>query len=302
MQEGAFALIDCLGFKGIWKRSQDNPDIVLNKLMQIDKDAKETEGRLKAYAENQAIKLEVNFVMLSDTIAISAPYFPLNLDKKIEDFHKGLLVQSVCMLASKFIQLFMLDEPYLALRGYVTFGQHSMKENFIVGPAVDEAAVNYEIADGAFVWLHPEATQMYENYKNVEKEIQQAVISKEQKQYQVGSNSVSKEEIAELYNLNSKLPLLIEYEMPIKNGKHLDCSVINPLLLLEGGEERAEVMLNHIESFKSNDINVLIKMQNTVEFLTKANIECEKFEEQGLNFNWLRKVTGVEDLIDTEEN
>jgi hypothetical protein len=48
-------------------------------------------------------------------------------------------------------------EPHLTYRGCVTFGAFEIEGPFLLGPAIDEAATYYEQANGAFVWLTPNA-------------------------------------------------------------------------------------------------------------------------------------------------
>ncbi len=97
MQEGAFALIDCLGFKGIWNRPGITAEQVISKLRLIEKTVQEgieTEGGFLNFSE---AKLVFKASLLSDSIAISLTF---GEDKKplIEEPNKGYLVSLLCML------------------------------------------------------------------------------------------------------------------------------------------------------------------------------------------------------------
>src|SRR6266545_3020622 len=74
MKEGAFALIDCLGFKGIWKRT--DPSRVIDKLQLIEQTIQDKINSNKfAFLEINRfgpLKLKVN--LLSDTVAFSLQY------------------------------------------------------------------------------------------------------------------------------------------------------------------------------------------------------------------------------------
>jgi hypothetical protein len=163
MQEGAFALIDCLGWKGIWKRTKD-PNSAIKKLVRAEKDAKKAVSDFQRLFKRHNVELKTDITMLSDTIAISCPYIDQGEAREIEEFFKGFSVQLVVLVAAKFLQLLIYDQPYIMLRGCIVYGEHIIENNFIVGPAVDQAAVSYEIADGAFVWLHPNTFEYYEKY------------------------------------------------------------------------------------------------------------------------------------------
>ena len=48
----------------------------------------------------------------------------------------------------------------LAYRGAVTYGGYELRSNFILGPAVDEAARAHDAAQGALIWLMPSAREI----------------------------------------------------------------------------------------------------------------------------------------------
>lgn len=161
MREGAFALIDCLGFKGIWKRT--DPELLITKLSKIEQivHAEIQEGGGSGpfkYLSFGPIKLHVR--LLSDTVAISLQYEEQE-GKSPENWQKNFLVGVICQAAVQILDLFLKNEPPLVLRGCVSYGEHLSEGNFIAGPAVDEAAEYMNVAEGAFVWLLPSAEDRY---------------------------------------------------------------------------------------------------------------------------------------------
>jgi hypothetical protein len=51
-------------------------------------------------------------------------------------------------------------EPRLLLRGCVSAGYLAANDNFLIGPAIDEASEFFERADGPFIWLAPSAMEV----------------------------------------------------------------------------------------------------------------------------------------------
>jgi hypothetical protein len=158
VQEGAFALIDCLGFKGVWKRT--NPTLLLQKLSQIERTA------VKQIAEREDLKhfsfslITPRIRLLSDTVAISLQYEKKEGETP-DEYQKNYLVIIACHVVIQILDLFITGEPYLVLRGCITYGEHLSEGNFIVGPAVDEAAEHMNVAEGAFIWLLPSEAIRY---------------------------------------------------------------------------------------------------------------------------------------------
>ena len=174
MQEGAFALIDCLGWKGIWRR--EKPELLIKKVRNIEKFVQ------TQLSENSALffilappasltcgLLKPHIRFLSDSVAISLKYnIPKN--KKLGELEKAYLVNALCYVVNKVLYLFIQDEPALVMRGCITYGEHLCKGNFLIGPAVDEAAEGERIAEGAFVWLHPTADPSYKKFLDIRQE------------------------------------------------------------------------------------------------------------------------------------
>lgn len=64
------------------------------------------------------------------------------------------------------------------------------------------------------------------------------------------------------------------YEMPIKSvkgGGHLRCLVVNPLAFHETEKERKAVFKAYERATSGNQLDVMLKRQNTMDFLKRAN-------------------------------
>lgn len=293
MREGAFALIDCLGFKGIWKRAE--PEKVLAKLRLVEEAIKSSLTRfpnMLTQIENVP-RLKPHCCLLSDTVAISMQF---EEDQEFEFGYReeAFLTYIVCGAVIEILDLFLVSDPALILRGCITYGEHLSEGNFIVGPAVDEAAEHMNIAEGAFVWLHPNAASRYGEVMRRMTEFDSDFDSI--KVVKMVANAVDEPEIllnidraVAAHGVAKLLPdlnkmmygflthiVIDPYPMPVKGGGYLECAVINPLLTAKSPEDRQR----KIEIYKSiivgNRLDLWLKRQNTLAFLQVANRFLEK--------------------------
>jgi hypothetical protein len=145
MKTGAVALIDALGFRGIWERHM--PDDVLAELKTM-KDW--LEARVQAQFSSQPwIQCEAAF--LSDTIAIS-----MTLDESAEN-RDAMSVLYLAEVISWVLDRGLRSSIPLAYRGAITVGSYEVSPHVLIGPAIDDAAHAHELAHGAVVWLSPAA-------------------------------------------------------------------------------------------------------------------------------------------------
>ncbi len=171
------ALIDALGFKGIWQRTPV-PD-VMQKLQRLRQEATADPGARWPARGN--VLRGPRLVFLSDTVVIAVdtrtpdemrnmamaewgkhgrldprdrsprdlpiPYNPLGV--------MSYAVKACLAIASSVTTRSARSSPVLAYRGAIATDQLAIDDDgrFIVGPAIDEAARNQDSADGAFVWL-----------------------------------------------------------------------------------------------------------------------------------------------------
>jgi hypothetical protein len=294
MQEGAFVLIDCLGFKGIWKRT--DPELLLQKFSKLGPSIQERLGQLEMlFSFKGSDELRIHNRLLSDTVAIS-----LQLERQegseYSDNDRQMLVFCACIITPLIMHWFLEGEPPLILRGCVTYGKHFIENNFIAGPAVDEAAEYMNLAEGALVWLHPSAATLYRECRDdlsgfttlTEESIREKI---QEKEAALTCNvltrhvleSRGRHGLEEFFKLvissMTEVPFVIDpYRMPIKNGGYLECPVINPLVSA-GSTEEMRAMIEKYSGYISGDrLDIWIKRQNTVEFLREANRQFEEFE------------------------
>ena len=274
MQQGAFALIDCLGFKGIWKRTDQA--LLLKKLKSI---MQRIHPQIMAGLPFHLLRRTfiITPSLLSDSVAISLRYEDnISADdtdeqkakkKRVKRREKSYLVWLLCASTIKVLDLYLKGEPSLVLRGCITYGQyeHDITEtgSFIVGPAVDDAANYSEISQGSFVWLHPEAAALYRSAVRYQQETIKMLYDK-------GDNP----ELLEGSKKSLREPLMVDsYDMPLKEegGGPLRCAVINPFAFHETEEERQAVFYAYEKAMSGNKLDVMLKRQHTQDFLERAN-------------------------------
>lgn len=274
MKNGAFAMIDCLGFKGIWERV--DPEILLAKLRKIketvEADTNNEEEVRQAFGErvirDKDTELAVSF--LSDTVIIGlhCPEYKDGVPIAVQD---AWLVDTLCIILTRVLDLFIEEEPPLVMRGCVTFGEFIVEDPFIVGPAVDRAAELMNIANGGFVWLDETAGEVFSKWHTPMVE----EVSQDEESIAIGSHLTANER-----GIWMQGQRLIYYDLPIKNGENLNRYVVNPLSYHESKEER-EAIRDRINQSMVNpaDPSVLVKHNHTMTFLDSAEIRCAEFFE-----------------------
>lgn len=145
MNTGAVALIDALGFRGIWGRHK--PDDVLTAL-KATKDWMET--RIDAQFSSQP-GMHCHVAFLSDTIAVS-----MTLDGSAQN-REAISVMYLGDVISWALAQTLRSSVPLAYRGAIAVGSYEVSPHFLIGQAIDEAAGAHEIAQGAFIWVTPGA-------------------------------------------------------------------------------------------------------------------------------------------------
>jgi len=165
---GAVALLDALGFKGIWKRFP--PKQILHTLATIQREVeglKEEESYMGV-----ALKLEAHF--FSDTIAISAS---VPDGDQVDADTCGALLSRVAAGAGLAQAVAVCFEPLLAYRGCIALGKLATHGSFVIGEAVDEAAQYMEQANAAVVWLSPQAAKRYVEQESLGRGQQAAIVN-----------------------------------------------------------------------------------------------------------------------------
>jgi hypothetical protein len=312
MNVGAFAFLDCLGFKGIWNRGVA-PEQLLAFLREAQKHAEQSMSLASVKAFE--VQVDPSLVFISDTVAISYRY---KSAPQVPAIAAGYLVMLTAHLASEVCKRFSEAPVPLAFRGAITFGDHIAEDRFLIGPAVDEAAVNAETTEGAFIWLSPtsqrcwaafreyQRTQATEELRKLpaEKAVKQLDIVfrvsaqfKEQTTMPQFIEAAShwwdrltlqqKGDIAPLllpFMANSRSPLLVEnYPMEMKGGGYLTADVLNPLATVDL-KTHNQWIGRILSGFSDSPVSVLMKKQNTERFLLVAS----QFGQTAFNENLAR--------------
>ena len=295
MHEGAFTLLDCLGFKGVW-----NKGVQAEQILSFLKAAK------KHSEESQVMNTVVSLgnvtqslVFVSDTIAISTC---LKTPVKFKELAAGYLVLLNVLLTAELCKRFAAGPVPLMFRGCTTFGAHIADDSFLLGPAVDEAATLAETSDGAFIWLTPTAQKLFRAYDLYDRTTGADIMrkmkpkdavawltrivdseepfaaqapfpeeSRKNRAYWRKLTDAQKEMVAAevLYTLahnRRQDRVFYDYPMAMKGGGDLQADVVNPLLLVNPSKY-GEWIDRALSGFEDMPIGVLIKKQNTARFL-----------------------------------
>jgi hypothetical protein len=240
MKRGTFALLDCLGFKGIWKRYEHQ--LLMAKLKSISEHA-ERAAKERIYPEiipAEDIIYDVRVMLLSDTVAVSL------LPMKDETFRIFQLI-AMTQLIHQLIKVFIKDQPHLPLRGCITYGEHSTEHNFFIGPAVDIVAEYLDSAQGAFVWFLPSDSEILDNWFDARS---------------VGSDA---DHVRTLYEALSP-----KYAVPMKNGNYLTTRLINPFQYNEPNDDADDIIQLYKDYMAGDTIDIWIKRENTLKFLERC--------------------------------
>lgn len=222
MPIGIVAVLDALGFKGIWSRRPISE--VLAKLGAARREELHF-PQPQSIAERPVPPMSIRF--LSDTVVLAAPLPDARIDREYEANQDDALVH-VSFRAAMFVAR-MLASTHgapIAYRGAISFGEFEIREDFLIGPAIDEAAEAERLAEGAFVWLCPSAMPL-------------------------ALRSIA----------DSELRILMPYAVPLKGGRSINTYVVTPLAdMLSPHDIRRAIG----EVFTSNRIDLVIKYQNTM--------------------------------------
>jgi hypothetical protein len=227
---GVVAVLDALGFKGIWAR-RTIPE-VLGKL----RDARSTELSIPAtpgsVAGRSVPPLELRF--LSDTVVLAAPMADVGpqAEPSVISVSRADALTHVIIRTAGFMtrMLRFTGGRPIAYRGALSFGEFAIEQEFLIGEAIDEAVEAERLAEGAFVWLCPSAS---------------ALMAHTSQPLELGR--------------------LMPYRVPLKEGRSIDTYVVLPFIPEIIGAEDARRALADV--FDSHRIDLVIKYQNTLAML-----------------------------------
>jgi hypothetical protein len=247
MRKGVVGFIDALGWKGIWKRAdvKDNPKVVIDKLkgmrMGLDHKSKKLDEWITTTKEPTTSSLTAGMrsALLSDSIVLA---FEVNVDPKMSQasgVSEFALIVAMCEEIALLTRVGALAPPPIAYRGAIAYGDYDIEDNFIIGPAVDEAAESMGKAEAAMVWLTPSA-----------------------RRYGAIFDFAGVQKIP--------LPMMM-YPVPMKGGAAYETLVAVPFEKTDNASERGALIDAIAATFDHTpSLEVEIKKQNTVRFLRAA--------------------------------
>lgn len=232
LKRGAVAFLDVLGFKGIWGRVP--PVMVLKKLRRIKKEGKRIQTGDHKYwiVSDDGFKYSVKCV--SDTVVVVVA--PRGRDSTDRMLYKALV--SATWIGISLIEEALEEELPLLLRGCVGAGLMKMEGDFLIGPAVDEAASLYETAEGPFFWMTPSALAL-------------------------------DDEFAETFMDRIEPALMMRYAVPLKNDKKIETLVhaYSGATCPIGTWAKTRLQIEKVFGEKPLRPDVAIKYANTTAFL-----------------------------------
>jgi len=261
MRHGAVAMIDALGFKGIWDRNGVSPDAVLDKLRGMRDAAAAHQyrrvptGHLKdSVPEEYDILDKAELCFLSDTIVIAVPASPESEKQTRTGHHFSVLyhfhaIRQLAAIVSDVLRSAAQGAPVLAYRGCMAVGDFIVEQPFVIGPAVDEAATHMDRAQGAFTWLAPSAEDAWDRCLNT------IHFSRNGKSVDPISTSIR-------YGL-------VPYSVPLKGGDSYQTYVVSPFDEPFSSSEAGHLHLQIQQTFQG-PLDVQVKRQNTLSFLAKT--------------------------------
>ncbi|MEI9942235.1 MAG: hypothetical protein WDO69_33885 [Pseudomonadota bacterium] len=242
MKQGAVAVFDALGFKGIWNR--EDPDKVIAKLNalrdEVSEELADLHNRTNALEKHLGIETQLTVALLSDTVVIGA-YGQIvdHNDGREQDDCDWLAVLALARVTGKVLVRAARTAPALAYRGCISVGRFNMTGNFIIGPAIDEAVESMNNANAAVVWLTPTALRTWAKQFDPKDGVINAVVS--------------------------------PYAVPMKGGDRYQTFVANDCASIEDPQERSKHIDRVLATFASSRLDVQIKRQNTARFYLEMN-------------------------------
>lgn len=239
---GAVAVLDALGFKGIWKSWR--PEDILRKLEDTVNRTDGFEAEQLLHGEVHRLKQVRRLRFLSDTIVIASS-ITANPEAEaspsmLAGYDRDALFD-VCNAVAG-LQRWMLRSalgPPLAYRGAIAFGEFLIRGSFLIGPAVDEAAEAEKLAEGALVWFCPSALKRLTNSLGFD--------------------------LPGAARPGRDFPVKLPWAVPLKGGHRFETAVVRP----DGSND--ELLGNLNAAFRldaeNTRVDVIVKYQNTREFL-----------------------------------
>lgn len=243
---GAIALLDVLGFKGIWRRPGTSPKDILDRMRRIEGTVTSTDAFFAATMRKHPVSgaplIASRNIVVSDSIFVAAWS---NVSRPDATALCLALVEQTCR--SIIVSGLAEDGFPLHYRGVITVGEFAADEqrSFVVGPAVDEVAALEREAEGAFIWYTPSAAQ----------------------------------HLAPHLDPTTEPSRVMRYGVPLKDGRSFETLVVNPLFADPSLEEK--LLRNMFQPLpERTPLDVHIKRQNLAAFCRHVNPElCERLSD-----------------------
>jgi hypothetical protein len=232
---GAVALLDILGAKALI--GTITPAQFLSGMREIRERVELNKSALEAFSE---VPIKLGTAFFSDTllICVTGTASPEEIINVIST-HVGAAIHAALHLPRPF-----------TYRGCICFGQVAMEDAFVIGPAINEAAELYELAEAGIVWLAPSAKPHGVERRN----LFEALVPLK------GGRTLSTLVVNPLINTwhGSSPPYRADTNVPIDEKL-----------------KRTDPMYQAIlDTFNSPNLDVAIKKQNTTELLRAALQAC----------------------------
>ncbi|MEA1995739.1 MAG: hypothetical protein U9N18_06330 [Campylobacterota bacterium] len=146
MKKGAVAFIDILGFKGMWQRKDIDVMNILNGIPELIKKRYRYPPPEKKWPSSS----EPQVTILSDTIVIT-----IDSEQPHCLFLLGNIINEMTLY---------FHEHKMFFRGAIGYGEYIQSGNTFVGPAIDDVASWYEVADWIGIVLTPKSNYIIDRF------------------------------------------------------------------------------------------------------------------------------------------
>jgi hypothetical protein len=145
---------------------------------------------------------------------------------------------SATMIARDIILEALRSTPPLLFRGCIATGEMSESSDFLIGPAVDEAAERYEKADGPFLWLSESALEIERRF-------------------------------ADTYNERLEPALMIPYRVPMSDGTRVHTQALNYYGITSDAAFRSKIRSLILQAYGSTALPEAVRRKrvNTLKLL-----------------------------------
>jgi len=265
MRRGVVAMFDALGWKGIWARPEvrDDPYRVVAKMQVLRDLTKEDWAKRLGFDDGLPTDVRVikgwHVTFISDTIVLALE------PTREADWAAEPLLPVMSSFAATVLRQGVGVSPGLAYRGCISVGEFLMEDEFILGPAIDEAAEFMNVAEGAFVWFADSAEQVQRRFDDL------AVSAGEQKPLDFPKEFVRN---MLLHAHNNFVP----YHVPMKEGEPRDTYVVHPFTVRSDAQQRERLLRKVLATFGTNP-KFESKRKNTEAFLRHASARVEAYDE-----------------------